>query len=85
MCPMSKRPARWRTAWCSVSTPVGYCTGISQPPKGTMRPPAWTWTSNRGVRWSGGGGVAPASGAGAGAGAGWRAAPGDSDCTIEQR
>src|SRR5437867_6907851 len=49
---MSKSPTARRTARCSSTMPV-YCTGISQPPKGTIRAPALTWTSRRGVRLSG--------------------------------
>ena len=41
MCETSKTPASVRTALCSASTP-SYCTGISQPANGTMRPPAST-------------------------------------------
>ena len=34
----SNSPARVRTAWCSSMMPE-YSTGMSQPPKGTMRAP----------------------------------------------
>ena len=44
MCETSKTPASVRTARCSASTP-SYCTGISQPAKGTMRAPAATCRS----------------------------------------
>src|SRR5438093_12488561 len=49
---MSKSPTARRTARCSSTMPV-YWTGISQPPKGTIRAPALTWTSRSGVRLSG--------------------------------
>src|SRR5438552_2354291 len=49
---MSKRPTARRTARCSSTMPV-YWTGISQPPEGTIRAPALTWTSRSGVRLSG--------------------------------
>src|SRR5438445_4816954 len=49
---MSKRPTAPRTVRCSSMIPV-YCTGISQPPKGTILAPALTWTSRSGVRLSG--------------------------------
>jgi hypothetical protein len=39
MCEMSKTPTLFRTAWCS-SVMLVYCTGISQPPKGTIFAPA---------------------------------------------
>src|SRR5206468_8242029 len=48
---MSKSPTARRTARCSSTMPV-YWTGISQPPKGTIRAPALTWTSRSGVRLS---------------------------------
>ena len=48
----SKRPTARRTARCSSMIPV-YCTGMSQPPKGTIFAPALTWTSRSGVRLSG--------------------------------
>ena len=38
MCETSKTPAARRTAWCS-SICEAYCTGMSQPPKSTMRAP----------------------------------------------
>ena len=41
MCETSKIPAWERTARCSGMTPW-YCTGISQPAKGTIRAPAAT-------------------------------------------
>ncbi len=47
----SNRPTARRTARCSSTMPA-YCTGISQPPNGTIRAPALTWTSNSGVRLS---------------------------------
>ena len=37
----SKSPTATRTARCSSMMPV-YCTGISHPPNGTMRAPAFT-------------------------------------------
>src|SRR5215204_4358379 len=49
MCETSKTPASARTARCSGMTP-SYCTGISQPAKGTRRAPAATWRSWSGVR-----------------------------------
>ena len=36
MCEMSNSPAAVRTALCSAAMPA-YCTGMSQPPNGTMR------------------------------------------------
>ncbi len=39
MCETSKTPAEERTALCSSTIDV-YCTGISQPAKGTMRAPS---------------------------------------------
>src|SRR5919197_1559463 len=41
-------PASVRTALTSGMTP-SYCTGISQPSKGTLRAPSATWRSRRGV------------------------------------
>ena len=49
MCETSNRPAAVRTATCSCRTP-SYCTGMSHPANGTMRAPARTWASCRGVR-----------------------------------
>ena len=40
----SKTPAPRRTARCSGMMP-SYCSGISQPAKGTIRAPAATWRS----------------------------------------
>ena len=40
MCETSKSPARVRVARCSAMTPAVYCTGICQPPKSTIFPPA---------------------------------------------
>lgn len=48
MCETSNMPACSRTALCSWLTPA-YCTGISQPAKGTMRPPARWWAEKSGV------------------------------------
>ena len=48
----SNRPAAVRTARCSSITPR-YCTGISQPAKGTSFAPAARWASYSGVRLSG--------------------------------
>src|SRR5690348_1124558 len=45
----SNTPTSCRTARCSASTPW-YCTGISKPANGTMRPPRATCRSCRGVR-----------------------------------
>src|SRR6476469_6482820 len=53
-CPMwetSKTPAAVRTARTSSMTPP-YCTGISQPAKGTRRPPDSAWRPYSGVRCS---------------------------------
>ena len=41
----SKRPAAVRTAACSARMPVGYCTGMAYPAKGTILPPRAVWTS----------------------------------------
>ena len=49
MCDTSNTPAFVRTATCSWRMP-SYCTGISQPAKGTSLAPAASWRSNRGVR-----------------------------------
>ena len=38
----SNRPAPPRVARCSAMMPAGYWTGISQPPKSTMRAPSAT-------------------------------------------
>src|SRR3954452_4409627 len=51
MCETSKTPAAVRTARTSSMTPV-YCTGISQPAKGTRRPPDSAWRAYSGVRCS---------------------------------
>jgi hypothetical protein len=40
----SNSPARVRTAVCSSMMP-GYCTGMSQPAKSTMRAPSARWAS----------------------------------------
>src|SRR5919108_1735441 len=47
----SKQPTAARTVRCSSMMPR-YCTGISQPPKGTMRAPALTCAENSGVRFN---------------------------------
>ena len=44
MCETSNTPRSRRTARCSGITP-SYCTGMSQPAKGTMRAPSATWRS----------------------------------------
>ena len=44
MCETSNTPAAPRTATCSSRMPA-YCTGISQPAKGTSRAPAASWRS----------------------------------------
>src|ERR1039457_5047712 len=49
MCEMSKSPTRSRTAVCSARMPE-YCTGISQPPNGTIFPPASRCEAYNGVR-----------------------------------
>ncbi len=49
MCETSNTPACARTARCSGMMP-SYCTGISQPAKGTIRAPAARWRSWSGVR-----------------------------------
>ncbi len=51
MCETSNRPAAVRTARTSSITPA-YCTGISQPAKGTRRPPDSAWRAYSGVRCS---------------------------------
>ena len=48
MCETSNAPASVRTARCSSITPA-YCTGISQPAKGTIFPPSATCRSWSGV------------------------------------
>src|SRR5690349_8788889 len=48
----SKRPARVRTARCSLDVPE-YSTGMSQPPKGTILAPDARWRSFSGVFLSG--------------------------------
>src|SRR2546421_2411133 len=45
----SNTPACSRTARCSAPIPA-YCTGISQPAKGTSFAPASSWRANSGVR-----------------------------------
>src|SRR5450432_4144992 len=52
MCETSKRPAAVRTARCSSTMPL-YWTGISQPAKGTRRPPSLLCSSYSDVRASG--------------------------------
>src|SRR4030081_955591 len=49
MCERSKTPQAVRTARCSARIPAGYCTGISQPAKSTMRAPRRRWTAFNGV------------------------------------
>src|SRR5947209_4431425 len=49
MCERSNKPARLRTASCSLRIPP-YCTGISNPPNGTIRAPSARWVSCRAVR-----------------------------------
>ena len=39
ICPISNSPACWMTARCSFTAPVGYQSGISQPPKSTSVAP----------------------------------------------
>ena len=41
----SNTPAAVRTAWCSARIPPAYCTGISQPAKGTSLAPDALWVS----------------------------------------
>ena len=41
----SKSPHAWRVYRCSATMPVGYCIGISHPPKSTISAPAATWAS----------------------------------------
>src|SRR5687768_5514440 len=41
-----------RTAWCSARIPEGYCTGISQPAKGTIFAPKFRCASYKAVRLS---------------------------------
>ena len=48
MCETSNTPAARRTAWCSPICEL-YCTGMSQPPKSTMRAPSSWCRSNKGV------------------------------------
>src|SRR5438445_10925220 len=47
----SNNPTALRTARCSSTMPA-YCTGISQPPKSTMRAPMDTCTACNGVRFN---------------------------------
>src|SRR5262245_47567142 len=54
----SKTPAARRVARCSSRIPV-YWTGISHPPKGTMRAPALRWAACSGVRFSTGSATVP--------------------------
>ncbi len=51
MCDTSNMPAPSRTAVCSALTPA-YCTGMSQPPNGTILAPARRWAACSGVRFS---------------------------------
>src|SRR5688572_558412 len=51
ICEISKTPAARRTARCS-STMLEYCTGISQPPNSTIRPPNFKCASYSGVRFN---------------------------------
>jgi hypothetical protein len=48
----SNMPTPSRTALCSATMPVGYCTGISYPAKGTIFAPRRTCSSCSGVRFS---------------------------------
>src|SRR4029077_6306918 len=50
----SNRPTDLRTVLCSSITPE-YCTGISQPPKSTIRAPMARWMALSGVDLSGAG------------------------------
>ncbi len=53
MCETSNRPAPPRVARCSAMIPVGYWTGMSQPPKSTILAPAatcWAWNGVRSRR-----------------------------------
>src|SRR5579864_4677985 len=45
MCDRSKMPHSLRTALCSARMPVGYCTGMSQPAKSTIRASNARWTA----------------------------------------
>ena len=49
MCEMSNTPAAVRTARCSARMPLGYCTGMDQPPKPTILPPSRTCAAWSGV------------------------------------
>src|SRR5579884_855669 len=49
MCERSNSPARFRTASCSLRM-LEYCTGISNPPNGTILAPSARWASCRAVR-----------------------------------
>ena len=53
MCDTSKIPTPDRTARASARIDV-YCSGISHPPKGTIRPPAAWCSAFSGVRSRGG-------------------------------
>ncbi len=57
----SKRPQLSRTALCSAVIPVGYCTGISKPAKGTILAPRATWMAWKGVFLSGASDIGPFS------------------------
>src|SRR6476620_5973782 len=46
----SNMPTAVRVARCSSRIPVGYETGIAQPPKSTILAPSLTWFSYSGVR-----------------------------------
>ena len=48
---MSNKPTCCRTARCSARIPA-YCTGISQPPNGTIFAPSATCAACKGVCWS---------------------------------
>ncbi len=48
----SNSPTLVRTATCSLMMPVGYWTGMSQPPKSTIFAPRARWTAFRGVFFS---------------------------------
>src|ERR1700692_4865173 len=50
MCDRSNKPHAERTAWCSARMPAGYCTGMSQPAKSTMRAPSRRCSALSGVR-----------------------------------
>ena len=46
----SKATAARRQARCSAMVPVGYDSGISQPPKGTILAPSRRWAASSGER-----------------------------------